>query len=170
MGRALVAGAIALAIIAALLLLYFYAQAPARGVLALGITDARSSDISHIYLTITDIELQAEGNASFTYQSGPLEFDLLSLVNVTKFLGNVSVPAGNYTMIRFTVSQAIATIAGKNVSLKVPSGQVKVPLHFSVKPGRTTIIVLDITADMTSISASGNLRPVVTVKFVREGL
>jgi hypothetical protein len=81
-------------------------------------------------------------------------------------LGSTKVPAGNYSVIRFTVSSAVATISGKNVTLKVPSGKIKVPLNFQIKAGATTTVVLDITADMTNISASGNLRPVVNVKSV----
>jgi len=69
-------------------------------------------------------------------------------------------------MIRFTVSSAVATIAGVNSTLNVPSGEVKLPVQFQVKSGETTRIVVDITADMTNISASGNLRPVVTVKSI----
>ena len=51
------------------------------------------------------------------------------------------------------------------LNLLIKSGsslQVKVPISFEIKSGKTTTIVLDITADETLISASNNLRPVVT--------
>ncbi len=65
------------------------------------------------------------------------------------------------------MTSAVATVAGANMTLNVPSDQVKAPLHFQIQPGKTTTVVLDVTADMTHISASGNLRPVVTVKSVK---
>jgi len=146
---------------------YEYAQSSGSGTLSIGFADAPSQGVSHVYVTLSGIFLQVEGNSSVSYKGEAVQFDLLSLVNVTKFLGNVTVPAGNYTMIRFTVAAATATVNGANASLIVPSGEVKVPLSFQVVSGKRTAIVLDITVDMTSISASGNLRPVVTVRSVK---
>ncbi len=136
------------------------------GTLSIGITDNPVQNVSHIYLTISNIQVQGAGNASTSYSSSSTKFDLLSLVNVTKMLGSAKITAGNYTMIRFDVTSAVATIAGANVTLTVPSGEIKVPLHFKIKSGSTTTVVLDITVDMTNVSASGNLRPVVTVKSI----
>lgn len=136
------------------------------GTLVVGMTDSPIGNVTHVYLTITDVTLQGDGNSTVSYSVNSTQFDLLSLTNVTKMFGSNSVPAGNYTMIRFTVTSAVATIAGSNVTLTVPSGEVKVPLHFQVQSGKTTTLVLDVTADMTNISASHNFRPVVTVKRV----
>ena len=133
------------------------------GSLVVGVKDAPSTGaVSHIYLTITDITLQGSGNSSTTFKVNATTFDLLALQNVTKLLGKNSVPDGNYTMVRFGITRAIATVSGTNVTLTVPSGQIKVPMHFTVASGKTTTIVLDITADMTAISASNSLRPTVT--------
>lgn len=133
------------------------------GSLVIGVKDAPSTGaVSSIYLTITDITLQGSGNSSTTYKVNATTFDLFKLTNVTKMLGKNSVPVGNYTMVRFSVTSAVATISGSNVTLTVPSGEIKVPFHFTVASGKTTTVVLDITADMTAISASQNLRPVVT--------
>jgi Domain of unknown function (DUF4382) len=133
------------------------------GSLIIGVKDAPSTGaVSHIYITITDITLQGSGNSNATFKVNATSFDLLALQNVTKMLGNNSVPSGNYTMVRFGVTAAVATVSGANVSLTVPSGEIKVPMQFTVASGKTTTIVLDITADMTAISASNNLRPTVT--------
>ncbi len=133
------------------------------GSLVVGVKDAPSGgSVSHLYLTITDLMLQGSGNASTSYKVNATTFDLFRLTNVVKFLGTETVPAGNYTMVRFAVTKAVATVSGTNVTLSVPSGELKVPFHFTVVSGKTTTVVLDITADMTAISASGNLRPTVT--------
>ncbi len=136
-----------------------------NGVVDIGVIDG-PVNATHIYMTITNITLQSESNTTVNYKVGPVSFDLLSFVSVTKFLGNVSIPAGNYTMIRFTVTAATATRSGSNTTLTVPSGQIKVPVHFQVKSGEYTTIVLDIVPNMTNISASLNLSPVVHVKSV----
>lgn len=133
------------------------------GSLVVGVKDAPSTGaVTHIYLTMTDLTLQGSGNSSTTYKVNATTFDLLGLTNVTKWLGKNSVPVGDYTMVRFTVTSAIATVSGANVTLKVPSGEIKVPIHFTIASGKTTTVVLDITADMTAISAANELRPVVT--------
>lgn len=156
---------VAIAFIAVGLAIFF--SIPGRGSVSIGFTDTPVQDVTHIYITISTIKFQSTGNTSVSYGSG-VQFDLLSLVNVTKMLESVQVPAGNYTMIRFTVTSAVATISGANVTLTVPSSEIKVPLKFQVKSGATTTIILDISVDMTNISTSGNLRPVVTVKSIKE--
>ena len=153
--------AVIIVVAAAAVLLY---GGRGNGTVILGVTDAPVSNVSHIYVTISNVALQAQGNTTISYKVDSTQFDLLSLTNVTKILGSNSIEAVNYTMIRFTVTSAVATISGSNVTLTVPSGEVKVPVHFQVKSGETTKIVLDITADMTNISAAHNLRPVVTIK------
>lgn len=146
---------------------YILLSSRPSGTLVLGVTDSPIvSGVTHVYLTITNVEFQGNGNATVPYKVNSTQFDLLRLVNVTKMIGSNKVPAGNYTMVRFTVTSAMATISGANVTLTVPSGEVKVPLHFQVYSGKTTSLVLDISADMTNISASHNFRPVVKVKSV----
>ncbi len=158
----LVAAAAVVVIVAVGVIAAVFLMSPS-GNLVVGVTDAPSTGaVTHIYLTITDLTLQGSGNSSTTYKVNATTFDLLALTNVTKWLGKNSVPAGNYTMIRFSVTKAIATVSGTNETLNVPSGEIKVPIHFTIAAGKTTTVLLDITADMTAISASQNLRPVVT--------
>ncbi len=145
---------------------YLLSSSPS-GTLVIGVNDSPlPSNGTHIYLTISGIILQGEGNSTTSYKVNSTQFDLLKLNNITKFLGSNSIPVGNYTMVRFNVTSAIATIAGVNQTLNVPSGQVKAPEHFQVAAGKTTSIVLDISVTMTHISASLNLRPVLTAEHV----
>jgi hypothetical protein len=137
------------------------------GSLVIGVTDSpTASTVSHVYITMSDITLQGASNSTASYKVNSGQFDLLALVNVTKLMGTNQVSAGNYTMIRFTIVSAIATISGANVTLTVPSGELKVPIHFEVQSGKTTTMVLDITVNAITISASQNLSPVVHVKSV----
>lgn len=168
----LVAGIVVIIAVAAVAAYLFGpgAASAQTGTLVVGVTDSPiPSNVTHIYLTITDITLQSETNTSADYKVNTTTFDLLGLTNVTKLLGSNSVPVGNYTMVRFNVTRAAATIAGANQTLNVPSGQVKIPLtsqKIEVKSGMTTKVIFDITPEMTQVSASFNLRPVVTLKSV----
>jgi hypothetical protein len=154
---------IAVVVVLAATIAIYYGNRQSNGTLSVQIKDSPVSGVSHIYLTVSNITLQGEdSNSSTTFKLGSVTFDLLALVNVTKNIGNATIPDGNYTMIRFTILSATATIAGANVTLSMPSNQVKVPIHFEIASGKTTSIVLDITADQTLISASDNLRPLVT--------
>jgi hypothetical protein len=142
---------------------YYIAPTVADGTVSVGFQSAPESGVSHIYLTISEIDFQGGVNTTdAVYLNSPVNFDLLSLVNVTRMLGDVRVNPGHYNMIRFVVSSAVATISGKNVTLKLPSGEVKVPVQFDVVHGKTTSIVLTIVADNTLIVHNHMLRPVVT--------
>jgi hypothetical protein len=166
MNRLTIVATTVIATVALGAVIFFYsAPSVGRGSISIGFTDAPVQGVTHIYITISNIMLQGTGNTSVSYSSGT-QFDLLGLLNVTKMLASAQIPAGNYTMIRFTITSAVATIAGSNATLKVPSGEIKAPMSFQIKKGATTTIVLDVSADMTNISASGNLRPVVTVKSI----
>ncbi len=161
------AAGVIVVVLAAVGAAYVFLGAP-TGTLVVKVTDTPVSTASHIYLSVSTIVLQGNGNSSTSFKVNDTKFDLLSMLNVTKLLGSNKVPAGNYTMIRFNVTSASATINGVNVTLNVPSGEIKVPLHpqVQVKSGMTTTVVLDITVDATNISASSNLRPTVLVKQV----
>jgi hypothetical protein len=142
---------------------HYLAPSIGDGTVSLGFQGTPESGVSHIYLTVREIDFQGGVNTTDSvYLNSPVTFDLLSLVNVAHILGDVSVSSGHYNMIRFIVSPAMATISGHNVTLKLPSGEVKVPIQFQVVHGDTTSIILTISADDTLIIHNHILRPVVT--------
>lgn len=153
--------AIIAVIIAATWVALYYDTVRSTGTLTVQVKDA-TSNVSNLYLTISNVELQGSGNSTTTFKTVTITFDLLAFVNVTRILENDSVLVGNYTMIRFTIVSAVATIDGVNESLTVPSTHVRVPTQFQVTSGKTTTIVLEINPGWINISASRNLRPVVT--------
>jgi uncharacterized protein DUF4382 len=153
---------------------YFLLSRP-TGTLQIKVTDAPTPGLSDIYLSITDITLQGEGNSSTTFHLNATTIDILKLTNVTELIGSHNIPVGNYTMIRFNVTSATGTINGVNQTLTVPSGEFKVVVHpqIEIAAGKTTVVVLDITGNITNISncgpsvgASCNLTPVVNLKQV----
>jgi hypothetical protein len=77
-------------------------------------------------------------------------------------LSLTEIPVGNYSKLRLSILTANATyMNGENVTLRVPSGKIDVIVHFEIKSGETTKLLLDMQADWVAISHSKNLRPVL---------
>jgi hypothetical protein len=80
-----------------------------KGTLKLSITDAPidTDGITGVYITITDIQYQLNGNnfVSFEGFEGPRVFNLLDLTRgVSELLGNFELEAGTYTQLRFMLA------------------------------------------------------------------
>lgn len=68
-----------------------------------------------------------------------------------------SIRVGNYTRIRLQIVSANATLDdGRNIALDVPSGNIDIQVHFEVKPGKTTSLIVDIIVDKIQIAERGN--------------
>lgn len=127
-------------------------------------------DLLQLNVTISSFSILGDGEEISLPFVGGLEevtFDLLQLDNVTKTISDSPVPAGNYTKMRMTVSQANATSQDETWQpLQVPSGKIDIIAHFEVKNDGVTIILIDMQADWVAISQSGNLRPVFKVESI----
>jgi len=139
-----------------------------KGMLLVKLTDA-PVDLTHLNVTIDSVYAHrvADGNETweklgFVGNVSEVYVDILSLQNVTMDLSLTEIPAGNYTKLRLSILTANATYAtGENVTLRVPSDKIDVIVHFEIKPGETTKLLLDMQADWVAISRSKNLRPVL---------
>ena len=143
---------------------------PNKGRLTVQVTDS-PADLKHLNITIDKLLIQKSDGENITLDlKGDAEaiyFDLLALYDVTLTLSETEIPAGNYTMIRMHVLTANATYAtGENVTLRVPSDKIDVIVHFQIKPGETTMLLLDMQADWVAISHSKNLRPVLKATVI----
>lgn len=138
------------------------------GALVVKLTDA-PVDLEHLNVTISSVsalrvEHDGETWEELAFVNGVSEFyvDILKLQNVTRDLSITEIPAGNYTKLRMTVTQANATYSsGETVDLIVPPGHIDVIVHFEVKAGQTTRVIVDMQADWVAISQSRRLRPVL---------
>jgi len=144
-----------------------------EGTLAIFVTDAPVRDLKQLNITIDSFEVHR--NETDEWISIPIEgdrvsFDLLALKNgnITEEAAIGTVPEGNYTMIRMHIVEGLeftnATLDDNSViQLNVPSEKIKVPVHFEIKAGQTTSIILDITTDSVQIASNPahNFRPVV---------
>jgi len=144
-----------------------------KGTLIIKITDAPVRDLKHLNITIDSFEVHRNDTdewLSIPIDGGQVSFDLLHLrdKNITKDAAISAVDPGNYTMIRMHIVEGLqftnATLDnGDYFEVRVPSEKIKIPVHFEIKAGETTTIILDITADSAQIASNPdhNLRPVV---------
>ena len=138
----------------------------ALGTLRVSITDA-PVDLANLNVTVTAIYVNSVDNASwielnFTDCTPEVYFNLLALNNVSQELSIGQIPAGNYSKIRLDVSAANATFTdGSTVDLKVPPGHIDVIIHFEIKAGQETDLLIDMQPDTAAISNSNNFKPIL---------
>ncbi len=128
------------------------------GTLMVKVTDAPVRDLKHLNLTINSLEVCNEtGNwTALPILGGVASFDLLQLENVTRDLALGEIPPGNYTKIRMQIVSANATLAdGTVIQLRVPPGHIDIRVHFEIKAGKTTSLVIDIIVDKVNIAERG---------------
>ena len=138
------------------------------GTLTVLLTDA-PADLKHLNITIDSLAAlnvdDPEENwidLSFVGEDEEVYFDLLALYNVTIELSTQEIPPGNYTKLRMTIKTANATKTDGEIidPLKVPPGKLDIIIHFEIKAGDTTFLLIDMEADWVAISQSNRLRPV----------
>ncbi len=135
------------------------------GTLRVSITD-KPVELENLNVTVSALYVN---NASggwvqlpFTDGKSEVYFDLLSLNNVTQELSVAQIPAGNYTKIRLEVTTANATLAdGSTVTLNVPPDHIDIIIHFEIKAGQETELLIDMQPDTAAISASNNFKPIL---------
>ncbi len=138
-----------------------------KGTLVIKLTDA-PVDLEQLNVNISSIE--AIRKVDDSSERVPLSFvegkwvyvDILTLQNVTMDLSITEIPPGNYTKLRLFVSSARATFQdGEEKDLIVPPGKIDVKVHFEIKAGETTKLLVDMQADWVAISTTYRLRPVL---------
>ncbi len=139
--------------------IYYYSS---YGSLDVYVTTGNSDPI---YLTISSIMLHSKSGQWITVSNATKTVLLTSNLS---FLASSTIPAGNYTEIRLVISSATATIGGINISVKVPSGVIKIPIiagGLKVSGGSTSKLEIIIGPHLVS---TGNgkyiFSPVITAR------
>ncbi|AFJ88995.1 MULTISPECIES: DUF4382 domain-containing protein [Burkholderia] len=154
------------------------------GTLHVAMTDAPSCGFDHVYVTVSQVRVNANANAadndagwSTVALTTPQKIDLLSLTNgVLADLGQTALPAGQYQQVRLVLAQnqgnslanSVVPTGGTEQALATPSATqsgYKIIQPFTVQPNTLVDLVLDFNA-CKSIVQRGNgtyaLKPVVT--------
>lgn len=126
------------------------------GQVRLLLTD-QAAQFDHVWVTINEVAIHSPGAGWQTiatkdvidsYITQPI--DLLTLRNIEKVIAAQSMPTGMYTQMRLILDESASVVAaGQTYPLTVPSGAqtgLKTPA-FTVAPGQTTYILLDIQTD-----------------------
>ncbi|CAB3798291.1 hypothetical protein LMG28688_04694 [Paraburkholderia caffeinitolerans] len=159
-------------------------SAAQTGTLNVAMTDAPSCGFDHVYVTVSQVRVNASANAgdndagwSTISLATPQKIDLLSLTNGTLAdLGQTALPAGQYQQVRLvlasntgnTLSNSVVPTGGAEQPLATPSATqsgYKIITPFTVQPNTLVDLILDFNA-CKSIVQKGNggyqLKPVVT--------
>ena len=154
------------------------------GTLHVAMTDAPSCGFDHVYVTVSQVRVNANANAadndagwSTITLATPQKIDLLSLTNgVLADIGQTALPAGQYQQVRLVLAQnqgnslanSVVPTGGTEQALATPSATqsgYKIIQPFTVQPNTLVDLVLDFNA-CKSIVQRGNgtyaLKPVVT--------
>jgi hypothetical protein len=138
-----------------------------KAVLTIDVMD-KPVDLERLELTIDSISIQNENGDWVTLEVDLAQpFDLLALQYDSVTLSETAIPADTYTMIKMSVSSAVAHFAdGTELPLTVPSNVLRIlpKPELVLEGGSSTTVLVDLQPDDLSsiaISNSTNLRPVI---------
>jgi hypothetical protein len=162
------------------------------GSLNVMLKDSPYSDAKSLLVTFSDVSVHRDDQPDESWTKLPFAggatsrtCDLKKLTSAQDVLGVGTLPAGHYTQIRLTVTEAslsfdnaaagaacadtIALPAGNTAAVTIPSGVVKLNREFTVPSGGSTTILVDFDGDK-SVNETGNGRfmmsPVISVVSV----
>ena len=153
------------------LLLWGCTSSDGTGNFKLYLTD-QPIDADQILVTISEINVQKEGEGFVTICSVEKIYDLLKLRSQEEMIADVTLNEGKYTQIRLVVTKGKIVIHGKISAMTVASSEVKIPFVFNVMEDGATEIVLDFEADESiHVVYAGQsekyiLTPVIKVKSI----
>ena len=147
------------------------------GTLAIRLTDAPTDSVKSIFVTIDSVTVHSDEAGWVSVFQGPLTVDLLTLKDTSMQLGQVTLPAGTVSEVRFILAdggpQYVLLDDGSQAPLKVPSGTesgVKLKGTFVVSACNKHTLILDfdgknsIAFHETGSDLGWILRPVIHVK------
>jgi len=121
---------------------------------------------SHVYIHYSEIKIHRadaeEESGWHTVIEDDRWLNLTSVVNVSKAIGQSSLQAGKYNIIRFNITEAIVTVNGENHTVTVVNGRLNIPITrggIRVDAGQKTYLVIDITPRITGSQQGFRLVP-----------
>jgi len=147
------------------------------GTLAIMLTDAPSDSVKSIFVTIDSVTAHSDQAGWVNVFQGPLTVDLLTLQSTSMKLGQVTLPGGTVSQVRFVLTdngpQYVVLDDGSQAPLRVPSGSesgLKLNGPFTVSACNKHTLVIDfdgknsIAYHQTGSDLGWILRPVIHVK------
>lgn len=146
------------------------------GTLQVGITDARSTNFTHVFINVSSVKVAPQGGEhrvdndpglpTIATFPGGRQIDILSFgvgTTIQEILGTEVIPAGSYTQVRLILKSSgnsVTTASCGTVPLQLPSETetgIKMPLKglFTVTAGTLNTILIDFDPN-TAIVQRGN--------------
>lgn len=117
---------------------------------------------ANIYIHYSEIMIHKAnvGNKSgwFTAVESDGWIDLSTAVNVSKTIGQGSLQAGKYNLVRFQILDSIVTVEGENYTATVESGEITISITeggIRVDAGQTAYLVIDINPKVVGSLSTG---------------
>ena len=119
-----------------------------------------------VYITSDDIYVhRADAGSESGWFATGISVANLNLGEITVFeraVGQTTLRAGSYNIIRFEIVEAIVTVEGKNYPCEVASGKLNVPILLGgvkVEPNTVSNLLIDITVVITGTDQEFKLVP-----------
>ncbi len=135
------------------------------------ITDAAADmgAVSEVKVTVDNINVQSESRGWVNVASDTRTYNLLELEaeNAHELIADADLETGNYSQIRFDVTNVIVIDNEGEHEAKLPSEMLRINAYMEVKENSTTSVSLDFKADQ-SLHVTGNgqyiMAPVIQVE------
>jgi hypothetical protein len=146
----------------------------ATGIFQIILTDNPLEDAKHVYVTIDQIRVHMASEEGWKVVSERIrEFDLLRLKRNPQLIVEKKLSVGHYNQIRLSVvaGKVVIDEGGVDVgyALKIPSGEIKIPIQMWIEEDGKTQVTLDFDAEKSvKFHKKGKkneftLRPVIKV-------
>jgi hypothetical protein len=146
----------------------------ATGIFQIILTDNPLEDAKHVYVTIDQIRVHMASEEGWKVVSERIrEFDLLRLKRNPQLIVEKKLSVGHYNQIRLSVVSGRVVIDESGVdvgyALKIPSGEIKIPIQMWIEEDGKTQVTLDFDAEKSvKFHKKGKkneftLRPVIKV-------
>jgi hypothetical protein len=149
---------------------FFSSNVSASGTLVILMRDPPSGwgPATAVYISFSDIMIHRAdaGDESGWFNTGVsvANLSLQEIVIFNTMIGETTLQVGKYNIIRFNITQAIATVNGQNYNCVVKSGKLHVPIirgGVRVNPAKISSLEIDITPKITGKNGNYSLTPTV---------
>jgi hypothetical protein len=129
--------------------------------------------VSSIEITVSSIRLHRVGVGEGIWVAilkQPVRLNPIEMAGKAVDLNEVTVPIGDYNLVGISFSNVTATIRRANVTIKVPTQEFKIPVALTVREGRLSNLVIDLSFNEPAVSISQSFDPYITVTVEQPAL
>jgi hypothetical protein len=128
--------------------------------------------VSDIEITVNSIRLHHVGVGEGTWITmleQPVSLNPIEMAGKPVNLNEVNVPIGDYNLLGISFGNVTATIRVANVTLKAPTQEFKTSVALTVREGKRSNLVVDLSFNEPDVSISQSFDPYVTVTVEQPG-